>query len=161
MGLEQSVCIKRRRPRLIADWSRRFPSRRWLPCQQTLNLEVDVFIARVPSFETMKLIFLGPVVYGRNTKFLTELSYGDMIIIQHPTSYKLERRDFSSIGWRTKRVLWKWSSAIRLFPSGLSMVILWMSSSPFSKDFSSEIPFEYIKKTEEVIPEEEQQVRTL
>lgn len=53
----------------------------------------------------MKLIFLGPVVYGRNTKFLTELSYGDMIIIQHPTSYKLERRDFSSIGWRTKRVL--------------------------------------------------------
>ena len=38
------------------------------------------------------------------------------------------------------------------------MILGFISSSPFSKDFASEIPFEYIKHIEETVPDEEQHV---
>ncbi|KAK8805230.1 hypothetical protein WA588_000170 [Blastocystis sp. NMH] len=79
----------------------------------------------------------GPIVYGRDTKFLTELGSGDLFIIQHPTSLENEAR------------------VVKMIVSDTSLSL----SSPFSKDFASLIPFEYVKKQEEEISPEEKQAQ--
>ncbi|KAK8814579.1 hypothetical protein AV274_4975 [Blastocystis sp. ATCC 50177/Nand II] len=78
---------------------------------------------------TGRIYATGSVVYGRGTKFLKELSIGDLISIQHPSTFEIENR------------------VVKMIASDTSLSI----SSPFSQDFSTEICFEYCKKQEDVL----------
>ena len=93
------------------------------------------------------IYFIGTVVYGKGTHFLTELAHGDVLVIQHPQTYILY--NINSV-YRFETEM----RVVKVVASNTSLSL----SSPFSSDFSTEINFEYYKKPEEYVSPEEKKV---
>lgn len=93
------------------------------------------------------IYFLGTVVYGKGTHFLTELAHGDVLVIQHPQTYV----------FYTMKSIFRFETEMRVVKVVASDTSLSLSS-PFSSDFSTEINFEYYKKPEEYVSPEEKKV---
>lgn len=99
-----------------------------------------------PAFELVKLKGSGRILSSGTTlmgqvgaRFLQELSVGDAIVIQHPTSLVEETR------------------ILRMVLSDVSAAI----SSPFSSDLVSSTPFYYIKAPPEVKDAAQDEVRSV
>lgn len=78
---------------------------------------------------------------------MTELANGDVLVIQHPSTYFIH---LDKVNFRFETEM----RVVKVVASDTSLSL----SSPFSTDFSTEINFEYYKKPEEYISPEDQKV---